>query len=70
MPVTGAGASDDDASAAEDAALASALGVKNMKRNSKDLVEAAFDGDLDEVASARVDSSTSTSWSSDVHRRP
>ena len=50
----GAGASDDDARAAEDAALASALGVKNVKRNSKDLVEAAFDGDLDEVTCAHM----------------
>jgi hypothetical protein len=44
------GQSGDSAKEAEDAALAAAIGVKNVKRNSKELVEASFDGDMEEVA--------------------
>lgn len=50
MPTRAGGASADDAEQADNDALASALGVKNVQRISKALVEAAFDGDLEEVS--------------------
>jgi len=50
MPTPAGGASADDAEQADNDALASALGVKNVQRISKALVEAAFDGDLEEVS--------------------
>ena len=46
----GGGPSKEDPGAAEDAALAAAMGVKLVERSSEKLVEAAFDGDIEEAS--------------------
>ena len=46
----GGGPSKEDPGAAEDASLAAAMGVKLVERSSEKLVEAAFDGEIEEAS--------------------